>query len=158
MNNKYPHFNFDIWLYNFMFLKEYFTEDFKNFTKVYDYYPSDELNDWKEEFYNQNHSNSEDTWDMSTNYGILLKEFNDFMRILMNDDPISLEDCVIFLLQCRFPEISAPRIIFRNLKRGYSYNTAQNNRWDIGKSDIKFKVDILDNVKYILDKLKINYE
>lgn len=153
MNLKYANFDFDKWLCYFFHLREHLLLNEQKFKEVIDKWDCEELEEWKENFYNQNHhylNNGEhNEWCNCSEYLSLLNDFNSFMSLLMSNH-IEIFDIVKHCVKLYNEKITSKtaETITKSLLKGYSYNTRV-----FGKEDVLFTPDLVKNIKYILNAI-----
>lgn len=80
MNIKFPNFNFDEWLKEYVIALLY--ADTKNIRPDIIESEKAAIDERKEFFYNQNHSITDDYWCLACEYSRMLFNFNEFMEIV----------------------------------------------------------------------------
>jgi hypothetical protein len=87
MNNRFKNFDFDEWISVYNFYSIYISYPLKSMTTPKEYLMVVEaalLQEKREFFHAQIHVETDDMWDLSSEYLDTLIRFNDFMRIISN--------------------------------------------------------------------------
>lgn len=80
MNLKFPNFNFDKWLKEYMIAFLYI--EVENLSPEMKESEEIMIDEKKEHFYSQNHNILDEYWCMSCDYKSMLMNFNEFMKII----------------------------------------------------------------------------
>lgn len=150
MNIKFPNFEFNNWLVHYMFLFDKMEIDHESFVASFEE-NYDHFTELQTHFHWQLHMAEEnETWNYTMIYLDYLNKFSDFMRYITDTPSFNVCNISSFVLKQKYPnQKSIDSIVNLLQKRGCAYRT---------KGLVLLQPDILENVKYFLQELKINYE